>query len=212
MLQAAAVNPAFLERQKSGWIWGKMQSDPSLSVLCCSESSQNSTAIVCKGYKLGRDVTGSSFPITSQCWTTSPYYPRGSLVWVHLWFFHAVMHFCSMLQLPTSSMQLLSSPQRVCGFIQAQLILGAVCWGKHWLGCFVLRGRRNHPEVPCCCPCSDGWTRPRCSLNRSTACPRLDFIPCLCWEKVAKCAAGRCPACPPGSTRTVSHVPPQGAH
>lgn len=134
---------------------------------------------------------------------------KGSLVWVHLQFFHAVMHFCSMLQLPASSMQPLSSPQHLCGFIRAQLILGDVCWGKDWLGCFVLRAGRNHSEVPCS---RDACTRPLCSLSRSTPCPRLDFIPCLCWEKVAMCAAGRCPACPLRSTGGVSRVPRQGAH
>lgn len=80
MLLAAAINPAFLEMQKSGCIWGETRSQiHPCSVLSCSESCQNSTAIVCKGYKLGRDATGSSFPIAAQCWTASPYCPKGHL-------------------------------------------------------------------------------------------------------------------------------------
>lgn len=80
MLLAAAINPAFLEMQKSGCIWGEMRSQTHpCSVLSCSESCQNSTAIVCKGYKLGRDATGSSFPIAAQCWTAPPYCPKGHL-------------------------------------------------------------------------------------------------------------------------------------
>lgn len=38
-------------------------------------------------------------------------------------------------------------------------------------------GPRNHPEAPhSCCP-RDAWTR-----------PGMDFMPSLCWEKVAVCA------------------------
>lgn len=58
-----------------------------------------------------------------------------------------------------------------------------------WVLC--VEGRKEPSEVPCS---RDAWTRPLCSLSRCMPCPRLDFIPCLCWEKVAVCAAGVLPA------------------
>lgn len=73
MLLAAAINPAFLEMQKLCCIWGEIcsQINP-CSVVSCSESCQNAVTLVFKGYKLGRDVTGSPFLIVFQCWTISP--------------------------------------------------------------------------------------------------------------------------------------------
>lgn len=132
MLLAAAINPAFLEMQKSCCIWGETRGRiNSCSVIGYCESCQSTIALVCKGYKLGRGVTGSPFSIAFQCWTTSPYYTRGSLVSVHLYFVQAVAHLWSLLHLPASSMQPLSDPQHLCRFTKAQLfILRDVCWVK----------------------------------------------------------------------------------
>lgn len=85
------------------------------------------------------------------------------------------MHFCSMLQLPASTMQPLCTPPA------SLWINGSTAhpWGKGWLGCFVLRGRRNHPEVPCSCSLRDAWIRLGMGFT-----PRNESA----WETVAVCA------------------------